>query len=143
MLKIKKIKPMFDSIVTTMDKYEDDTTNASGIIDTTKQKGTIKEFQKVVSVGSVVREVKEGDIVCINPSAYAKKKYSDGSMKDGIIDTNVTLSYEFNIIELDDVPHLLLKTRDIDFIVEDYEEIEEPKANASGLYVPPKKELLV
>lgn len=143
MLKIKKIKPMFDSIVTTMDKYEDDTTNASGIIDTTKQKGTIKEFQKVVSVGSVVREVKEGDIVCINPAAYAKKKYNDGSMKDGIIDTNVVLSYEFNIIELDDVPHLLLKTRDIDFIVEEYEEIEEPKASASGLYVPPKKELLV
>lgn len=143
MLKIKKVKPMFDSIITTMDKYEDDVINNLGLIETSKQKGTIKEFQKVVSIGNIVREVKVGDLVCINPSAYARKKYQDGSMKDGVISTNEVLSYEFNIIELDDVPHLLLKTRDIEFIVEEYEEVEEEKLPTSNLYVPPKQELLV
>lgn len=142
MIKIKKVKPMFDSIITTMDKYEDDETTVGGIVDATKLKGTLKEIQKVVSVGTVVRDVKEGDLVFINPSAYARKKFQDGSMKDGLIDTNKVISYEFNTLELDGVPHLLLKTRDIEFVIEDYEEVVEPKST-SDLYIPPKPELIV
>ena len=64
MIKIKKIKPMFTAILTTMDTYEDDVTCNSIIV---KTKGTIKEYQKVVAVGDTVRSVKVGDLVCINP----------------------------------------------------------------------------
>ena len=40
-------------------------------------KGTVKPYQKVVTVGSMVREAKPGDVVMIDPSSYIKKKYSD------------------------------------------------------------------
>ena len=36
MLKVKKIKPMFTSLITTMDKYEKDV-KIGGLIDTTRQ----------------------------------------------------------------------------------------------------------
>lgn len=142
MLKIKKIRPMFDAIVTTMDKYEDDATTVGGLVDANKLKGTLKEVQRVVSVGDMVRNIKEGDLVFINPSAYAKRKYKDGSMNDGVISTNEVISYEFNTIDIDNVKHLLLKTRDIEFVIEDYEEVEESKTTTSNLYVPPTPEIL-
>ena len=37
MIKVKKVKPMFTSIVLTMDKYEEDNKTAGGLIDGTKQ----------------------------------------------------------------------------------------------------------
>ena len=66
---IKKLKPMFTSIVTTMDKYDDDIL-VDGLIDGTRKKGTIKEYQRVLAVGTVVQGIKEGDLVCINPQRY-------------------------------------------------------------------------
>jgi len=42
-MKITKIKPMFNTLLTTMNKYEDDVKQGS-IIDSTKQKGTLKEY---------------------------------------------------------------------------------------------------
>lgn len=127
MLNIKKIKPVFTSIITTMDKYEEDTM-VSGIIDPTKAKGALKEYQKIVAVGSLVREVKEGDLVCINPDNYAVKKHQAGSLKDGIVCDNPVINYKFNIVEMDNKNYLLLQDRDISYIIEDYEEVEEPKS---------------
>lgn len=134
MIKVKKIKPMFNALVTTMDKYEQDIMTKGGLIDTEKQKGTIKEYQKVIAVGDSVRNVKVGDLVCINPIRYARKKHQDGSLKDGIITDNPVVEYNFNVIELDNVPHLLLQDCDISFIIEDFEDIPDPKP--SKLYKP-------
>ena len=127
MIKIKKIKPMFNSLITTMDKYEHDMTTKGGLIDTTKQEGTIKEYQKVVAVGDSVRNIKVGDLVCINPIRYARKKHQEGSLKDGIITDNPVVDYNFNVVDLDDIPHLLLQDCDISFIIEDFEDIPDPK----------------
>ena len=44
MLVVKKIKPMFTALITTMDKYDTDNLTKSGIIDATKQKGSLKEY---------------------------------------------------------------------------------------------------
>lgn len=127
MLKIKKIKPMFNAIVTTMDKYEDDYTH-SGIITKNRAKGAIKEYQTVVAIGTAVRDIKEGDIVKINPIRYAVKRYPEGSMKDGVITHNEEIGYQFNIVEIDDVEYLYLRDNDIDYIVTEYEMIEEKKS---------------
>lgn len=124
MLKIKKIKPMFTSIVTTMNKYEDDVVT-NGIIDSSKVKGSIKEYQEVLAVGDSVRNIKVGDLVCINPSHYAVKKYKEDSIKDGIQHMNQVISYNFPVIILDDKERLLLQDRDIDFIIEEFEEISD------------------
>lgn len=122
MLKIKKIKPMFTAIVTTMDKYDNDIA-INGIIENSKTKGSIKEYQKVVAVGDSVRGINVGDLVTINPTNYMVRKYSEGSIKDGIQDMNPVVRYNFPVVEMDGKEYLLLQDRDISYIIEDYEEI--------------------
>jgi co-chaperonin GroES (HSP10) len=116
-----------------MCKYEEDEMTAGGLIDSTKTQGTLKEYQTVIAVGNSVRNVKVGDLVCINPERYAVKKHEAGSLKDGVITDNPVIKYNFNIMELEGVPHLLLDENDVSFIITDYEEVKEQK---SDLYVP-------
>lgn len=118
-MKINKIKPLFNRILVTADKYEDDIIE-NGIIRTTK--GTLKEYQKVLAVGSTVRDIKEGDLVLINPIRYAVKKHREGSLKDGVITDNPVVSYNFNLVEVGDKVNILLYDSDIDYIIEAYEE---------------------
>jgi len=122
MLKLKKIKPLYNGIVTTMDAYEKDVFQ-NGIL--VVQKGALKEFQTVISIGDSVRNIKEGDVVKINPMRYAIKKYEDGSLKDDVITENPVVKYNFNIVEINDKGCLLLMDRDIDYVVEEYEEVED------------------
>lgn len=137
MIRVKKIKPMFTALVTTMDKYESDVRTAGGLIDTDKLQGRIKEFQKVVAVGSSVRDIQVGDLVAINPTRFAVKKHQEGSLRDGIVTDNPTITYNFDIVEIDGAPHLLLQDRDIDFIIEECE--EEPDSAPSTLIKPDNK----
>jgi co-chaperonin GroES (HSP10) len=125
MLKIKKIKPLFTSIVTTGDKFEHDDTQ-QGII--TAKKGDLKLWQKVVAVGSSVRGVAVGDMVMINASHYAVKKY-DATSAHEKLDANPILQYVFNWVNMEDEngeskPYLLLDERDVMYAFEG-EEVEE------------------
>lgn len=140
MIKLKKITPMFDTIVTTMDKYESDGLTQNGLIDNNKRKGTIKEYQTVIAVGSAVREVKPGDIVCINPSRYAVRKFEENSIKNDIHRMNPVLHYDFNTIELDDKTCLILRNNDIEFIINEMEEIED---NPSNLILPEENKIIL
>lgn len=124
-LNIKKIRPMFNQVITTMDKYSDDEMKTGSIIDVSKVNNPIKEYQKVVAVGPMVKNIEVGDIVMINPKRYGKVRHKEGSLKDGIITDNPVVSYNFNVIELNHTPFLLLLDQDIDFIVEEYEEVED------------------
>lgn len=123
-LKIKKIKPLFNSIITTFDKYVEPALIAgTSIIDANKTKNGVKEYQKVIAVGSVVRDIKPGDMVCINPSNYAVRKFAENSMKAGMQEyKNDVVGYNFNVVIMDDQEYLLLSDRDIDFIIEEYTE---------------------
>ena len=126
MMIIKKIKPMFTGIVTTMKMLEEEDAKVGtlGLIDTSKMKQTIKEIQEVVAVGNNVSGIKEGDLVAVNPIRFAKMKHEEGSLKDGIISDNLVETFEFDILEINGEPHLLLDTRDIKYIIEDYEEFD-------------------
>ena len=128
MIKIKKIKPMFTALVTTMNKYKEDTI-VGGLINPSKGKGSLMEYQTVLSVGSSVKDIKVGDLVCINPSRFAIKKHKEGSLKDGVITDNPVITYNFDIVEMDGQQCLLLQDRDIDFIIEEYEEITDKSSN--------------
>lgn len=123
-LNIKKIRPMFNQVITTMDKYSDDEMKTGSIIDVSKVNNPVKEYQKVVAVGPMVKNIEVGDIVMINPKRYGKVRHKEGSLKDGIITDNPVVSYNFNVIELNHTPFLLLLDQDIDFIIEEYEEVE-------------------
>ena len=141
MLKIKKIKPMFTALITTMDKYEEDVRTSGGLLDVNKQQGGLKEYQTVIAVGTTVRDIKVGDLVCINPTRFAVKQHREGTLKDGVISDNPVIKYNFDIIEIDGKQCLLLQDRDIDFIIEEYEEVPDP--TPSTLIKPEKKKLIV
>lgn len=126
MLIVKKIKPMFTSLITTMDKYEEEVKTADGLVDANKQIGGLKEYQKVLAIGDSVRGIKVGDLVCVNPARFAVRKHQAGSLKDGIVTDNPVTTYNFDVIEMDGEQCLLLQDRDIDFIIEDYEVVPDP-----------------
>lgn len=140
MLKVKKIKPLFTAIITTMEKYEEDVRTASGLIDTTKQQGGLKEYQTVLAIGDSVRAIKVGDLVCVNPTRFAVKKHQAGSLKDGIVTDNPVVTYNFDVVEMDGKQCLLLQDRDIDFVIEEYEEIPDP---IPSTIIQPKKKIIL
>lgn len=125
MKKLIKVKPMFNKIITSMNCYEEDQMTG-GLIDTRKTKGSLKEYQTVVAVGSTVRDINVGDVVAINPTRYAVMKHENKSLKDGVIGDNMVMGYKFNTITLDGIEHLMLYDQDIDFVVLESEDVEEP-----------------
>ena len=125
MLKIKSIKPMFDSLVTTMNKYEEDGFENGVIV---KQAGVLKEYQKVIAVGPAVRNIEVGDMVMINPIRYAKMKHKEGSLKNGVITDNPVIGYEFKTVTINDEECLYLQSQDIMYSFEG-EEVEDKKDN--------------
>ena len=125
MLKIKTIKPMFDSLVTTMNKYEEDGYENGVIV---KQAGVLKEYQKVIAVGPAVRNIEVGDMVMINPIRYAKMKHKEGSLKNGVITDNPVIGYEFKTVTINDEECLYLQSQDIMYSFEG-EEVEDKKDN--------------
>lgn len=119
MIHIKKIKPLFTSIVTTGEKFEKDMSEGGIIV---ARKGDLKLWQKVIAVGSSVRDVKIGDMVMIKPENYAVKKYSKDSIQNDM-DNNPILSYRFNWVNIEDEAGntkecLLLNDRDIAYAFE-------------------------
>ena len=135
MLKIKSIKPMFDSLVTTMNKYEDDGFKNGVIV---KQAGSLKEYQTVIAVGPAVRNIEVGDKVMINPSRYAKMKHNEGSLKNGIVADNPIIGYEFRTVTINDEEYLYLQSQDIMYSFEG-EEVEDKKDNKVSLIMPNNK----
>lgn len=137
---IKKIKPMFTKIVTTLNRYESDEKTEGGVILSKKTAGAVKEYQTVVAVGSNPAGIKVGDVVMVNPARYAVMKHKEGSLKDGIIDDNPVMGYNLPIIEIDGVDHMLLETQDVSYIIEEYEDdvpkTIEQKAFDAGIYTP-------
>lgn len=134
-LTILKIKPLFNRILVTSDKYQDDIIEGGVIVAT---KGTLKEYQRVVAVGSTVTTIKEGDLVKINPKRYSVFKHQEGSLKDGIVTDNPVIQYQFNIVEIQDTPYLLLYDQDIEYIIEEFNIEEE-----SSLILPEEKHLIL
>lgn len=121
MIKLKKVTPMFNKIITTAEFTEELT--ESGIITNTKK--SVDEFQTVIAVGDSVRSIKVGDVVCVDPNRYAVRKYKKDSVKADIEEyANTIIDYEIPLIILDGVKHLMIMDSDVLFIVDDYEKIE-------------------
>ena len=90
---------MFTALITTMDLYEVDGVTKGGLIDSTKQKGTVKEYQKVVAVGDSVRGIKVGDLVCIDATRFAVRKHKANTIKTAIEGGTPYLENRFAIVE--------------------------------------------
>jgi len=105
-----------------MDRYEDDQHSGKVI---TKTTGAIKEYQKVIAVGTTVKGINEGDWVLIDPTRYGHKKHQEGSLKDGVITDNPIVSYSFPTLDVNGVEHLLLYDSDVTLVLEDFEDKQE------------------
>ena len=127
MRKLIKVKPMFNRIITSMETYEEDQYNGN-LLDTTKQKGSLKEYQTVLAVGTTVRDIKVGDLVCIDPTRYMVTKHRDRSLQSNIMGDDMAIGYKFNTIKLGDEECLMLFDQDVSFIIEEYEDIEDQAA---------------
>lgn len=126
---------MFNAIVTTADIYENDQ-YIGAFIDTKKTKGSLKEYQTVLAVGDTVRGIKEGDLVCVNPTRYMVATHEDKSLRNNIIGDQVKVKYQFNTITLDGKECLMLYDQDISFIIEEFEDVPD-------IIQAPKKKIIV
>lgn len=130
-MRIKKVRPLLNHVITTADTYNVDQIN-EGIIDDNSSEGQIKEYQTVVSVGPNVASVKPGDIVLINPQAYARPvhKQREDSI-NGLMGDSVEMVVNFPILPINGIPHLFIYDRDIDLIIEEMEEED----NSDGINI--------
>ena len=95
MFKIKKIKPLFNQLVTTMDMY-DSNLKVGGLIDTTRA-NTIKEYQTILAVGPMVKakgDLKVGDVVFINPKRFTTMEHKHGiANEDNVQKDNMHINF--------------------------------------------------
>ena len=138
MLKVKEIRPVYTRIITTANRYEETQMNGN-LIDVNKLEGRYKEYQTVVRVGSSVREVKEGDIILIDPSRYMKRKFSDNSLREDFVENPIV---EINIptVTMNDEDYFMIDQGDIAYVIEDSEEVPDPLPNP--IIVPNKPKII-
>ena len=86
---------------------------------------------------------KEGMIVHINPIKYAKMKHEKGSLNDGVIEDNAVIDYVLPIIPMGDKLVLFLQSNDIDYIIEEWDDVEVEKPKKQTLILPGKKSIIV
>ena len=139
MLKVKDIRPVYTRLITTANRYEETQMNG-GLIDVNKLEGRYKEYQTVVRVGSAVREVKEGDVVLIDPSRYMKRKFSDNSLREDFVENPIV---EINIptVTMNDEDYFMIEERDIAYVIADSEEVPDPLPNP--IIVPKKPKIII
>jgi len=111
----RKIKPTVNHIVTTMDRYEDD--DEKLIVDIKESLGVVKDIQKVVAIGPLVRDIKVGDYVRICPDRYIKVKHS---LAEELNDKEMQVSINFPIVDLEDGRYLFLYESDVDYVIEEF-----------------------
>lgn len=137
MLHVTKIKPLFDHLLITANRFEKDMVHSGVIL---ANKGDLKLWQTVVAVGSVVRDIKVGDKVMINPNDFAVKKYNKNSVQNDL-DNNPVLTYNFPFETIDDEKgepkdYLYISDRNVKYVFEGIEKDE-------SLILPGKPKLIV
>lgn len=119
MLKIKKIKPLANYMLVTKEVYTEK--DFAGSIQE-KTSGTVKEYQKVVAVGPMVRSIQVGDLVSINPKRYAVTKYESNSIKNNIENMQKVVGYNIPEVTMDGQKYMLITDSDVEFVIEEFEE---------------------
>lgn len=170
MKKIKAAKPLANYLIISAEKYtEEDLKTESGLI-VSDGVGTLKEIQKVIATGDMVRGINVGDEVYFDPKNYAKwENVSQREQANTGIDrtTAKIVRYDFTWVELESGPTLLVNTGDIKYVVDEWSEeddllpdeiaeVAQQMANQtqsqavetkggltdSGLYVPPTPKII-
>lgn len=125
--------PPFTKMLVTSNTYtEEECVSESGLIEKDSV-GMLKDIQEVIAVGPGVREYKPGDLVQIDFSKYARKRYTKDDTKADLPDEyyNATLDFEIPMFEVDNKVALLVDSANIFFRIDEFEwevtEVTPPK----------------
>ena len=124
-IRINEIKPLFTTIITTLDVYEEDLIENGAL---KAPQGSLRMYQKVLAVGSSVRDVKVGDTVLLNFGNYIVRKFKENSIKEDMSAQEDEYVY--------DIPRILIggkicgkfQDRDVEGVITDFEEFETEQA---------------
>ena len=124
-IRINEIQPLFTTIITTLDIYEEDLIE-NGVLKAPQ--GSLRMYQKVLAVGSSVRDVKVGDTVLLNFGNYIVRKFKENSIKEDMSAQEDEYVY--------DIPRILIggkicgkfQDRDVEGVITDFEEFETEQA---------------
>lgn len=123
-----KIKPLFNHILVTADKYEADVETDSGLVLSKQTRGSLKPIQRVVAIGNTVSSMKVGDYVQINPTRYMR---DSNSLKD-VGKSKEELHFEFPVVTIKGKDYLFLFDSDIDYIIEEFDADPDTKLYKPG-----------
>lgn len=121
---------MFTTVLTTLDVYEEDLV-VDGVVKFPK--GSLRLYQKVLAIGSSVRDINVGDTVLINYFNYAIPKYKEGSVKNNVTTMEEHIEFQIPKMLIDGKLVGKFNDRDIEGIIEEYEEFETEKAKEALL----------
>lgn len=130
MLRIKKAHPMFTGILVTMDKYEKDEL-LNGVYDNKTLKGNIKLYQKVYEAGPFVKTIVPGNMVKLDLSRYAVRRFEENSIKKDLMEERI-VRYNIPTEVIDGVEYMHLQENDVVMVIEDWEEVETPDVQIVG-----------
>ena len=125
-LKLKRIQVRNNAIVTTAERFDEkklDLDKRTKIMSLNETNRAHKLVQRVINVGPMVKDIKEGDIIFINPLAYLNRKLVeqknslDADINEKHMKEIYGPEYEFPTIELDGKECLLLFDRDVEYII--------------------------
>jgi hypothetical protein len=138
MINVKKVKLLFNYLLVTSDRFEeDDLKNSVGLVTNTLLKGQIKPLQTVYEVSDLAAKegFEIGQVVAINVERYGRVKQKKNSLKESY-DENYDAVIDYNVpaITIDGVDYLKLGTNDIDYIALEYEDVKITK-KAPNLYI--------
>ena len=125
-LKLKEIQPLTNQILTTANKYDEAVKSKGGIILVDKLEKATKLYQTVLAVGPLVRNIKVGDVIMINPIRYynpktvQKQEQDEQSLRSIVRVGKEYMDVVFPVIEIDGEERLLLYENDADFIIKSY-----------------------
>ena len=144
MLKVKRIKPIGSQVLVTENLYGWDDFDESGLI--IHKRGDIKSYQEVIAVGDDVKFVKPGDVVDINFYKYCSFENDENSIK--VNGTNKIVSINLNEIEMvgendEPVTCFLIDQRDIQYIMEDFDEVTYEQKKHKLIQVEQPKTILI
>ena len=141
MLNISKINPKDTRVLVTAEKFSEDMYNDHGIIES--KKGDMKEYQVVLEVGPMVRDLKPGDKVMLNMMHFAVLQHDPNSVKVDMGMQKIK-GYQFPLIELtnDDGSKKVCMYIDQQDIVFSFEG-EEVQGKKNPIIVPKDKKIII
>lgn len=133
MLRVNKINPRYTSVLVTGDIFEEDYKENGFVISSDYTKGKVKPWQKVIAVGSMVKDIKPGDMVMISFERYRKRKIPVNSVKSDMDIDNPIIKEFIPYVYVEDKPdhtvkEIMLDDRDILYTFEGKEVAGPPQS---------------